>query len=431
MDRKAVLISILFANCWLGIHQALGADQEGFSPGELIQQQNQDLAEALYKDVMNKHADREALKEFDEQVCKLHGELDMAMGRRDQFPDNPKFQKAFEDREAQLEALLVQNATGYSQFYRAYERACLREKIIPMEPAVPKDYGKLGFLPAEMLVHIVKYLDYESLKNLMVTNRTFKALGEDPQVQNGLKVREVYGLLSGISRLEPAQLYTAVSLDEINAAAKKDREPGYLPMIHKAYGIRLREFLGGIEVGESRENRIRHGINLMHSMETASSTVIFSAWSAAWSAAGSDAGSVTGDTLISEAYSVALDAAREVLATSQNLSHQEKGRLAYRVAEVTALLYLLKFALDDPSNGFEGIFSKVYRARDGVLKIEDLPKDLSISIWESQKAWDVFYAQHFANPMQDPLAFLTPYLDEINKIRLSLNPRPKLPSPSL
>ncbi len=311
-------------------------------------------------------------------------------------------------------------------------------------------YGTLLDLPYEMLIHIGQYLDFESLKNLMGTNKTFHTLGKDPQVQNALKIREAQELLSRISRLEPAELYTAVSINEIEAAAKEGREPGYLPMIHKAYGIRLREFLGGIPVGESREERIRHGINLISLMSAALEAAWYAdksaarhavryaaryvAWKAArraslatarniaLSAAGDASGSAAREAALSVAgdatFDVTRDAIKTFLATTKNLSHPEKGRLTYRATEVSALLYVLKFALDDPSYGMEGVFSRFYRASDEVLKRDGLPEDLSI--WKSQEAWDAFYTKHFGKLTKDPLAFLTPYLDEINKTRLAI-----------
>jgi hypothetical protein len=370
MDRKAFLLSLLFANCWLGSQQALGVAAAEIAPGGPIQEQNQ-------------------------------GDC----------------------------------------------------------------YGNLKELPIEMIIQVAQYLDYKSLKNLMGANSTFHALVKDPHFQNALKAREVQGLLYRISTLEPAKLYTAVSLDEIMAAVSEGREPWHLAVIHEAYGIRLREFLGGITVGESREERIRHGIKLILLMNATGSTAGSAALDAASDAAGdaaSDAvcssgsaprdasGNIPGETTLDaareaaasapldaacdaagsaalEAAETSLDAAsdalceaawfaaREVLRTSQNLSPQEKGRLAYRVAEVSALLSILKCALDDSSKEFGEFFSKVYQASDEFLT--NVPEDLSI--WQSQKAWDAFYAKHFGKLKPDALAFLTPFLREIKKMRLS------------
>jgi hypothetical protein len=131
------------------------------------------------------------------------------------------------------------------------------------------------------------------------------------------------------------------------------------------------------------------------------------AWTTAWTAVWTPAGHA------------ASAAAKEVLGTTQGLSPQEIGRLAYRAAEVTALLYVLKFALNGPSNESQGLFSTIYQASNKILTGDDLPQDPPI--WASQEAWDAFFAQYFSNLTAESLAFLTPYLDEIKK--LSPNPQ--------
>ncbi len=265
-------------------------------------------------------------------------------------------------------------------------------------------------------------------------------------------------LLSVIMGLEPAKLYTAVSQDEILASAMENREPRYLAVIQEAYGIRVREFVGGLSIGESREERIGHGINLINLMSAACSAswsgAIDGGWygsidatdsaamdaaeSAAWNTANSAARNAANSPVwnaansaaesasiwmaaIDAAWEAARSAEKQVLAKTKNLSHQEIGRLAYRTAEVTALLYFLKSPLDDPSYGIQEFFSRIYQASNGVLKRDGLPADLSI--WESQEAWDAFYTEHFGKLTPDALAFLTPYLCEINKTWLSLNPQ--------
>jgi hypothetical protein len=384
--RKAFLISLLFANCWLGSHQALGAAQEEIPPEEFIQEQDQ---------------------------------IDC--------------------------------------------------------------YRTLSDLPYEMLIHIAKYLDFDSLKNLIRADSSFYPLLKDQQVRKALKDSEVNGLLSKISTLEPSKLYTAVSLDEIKAASMENRDPEYLAVIHKAYGIRVREFVRKLSVGESREARIRHGLNmfcLMYSSgyavrsivfdaarqaarsvigyapwyaavdatgdhawdafrsigreqasRAASQAALFSAREDAWYAARDAASYAAGDTAKNAASYAAGDtaknaasyAAMEVLSTTQNFSHQERGRISYIAVEITALLHYLKFTLDDPSPQYQGIFQHSYHTNELALIAQGVPKNLLI--WESKEAWDAFYAKHFGELKPDALAFLTPFLDEINKTWLSLNPQ--------
>jgi hypothetical protein len=438
--RKAFLLSLLSTNCWLGIHQeAFGADD----PMELVQ--NPELAEALYKEVMNKHVDGEALKEFDKKVRELQAE--MAQGL------------ALEDKAPELEALKEENVKFYTHFYMVYKVACSEKKILPMEPTVVSEHGNLIVLSEEMRIHIAKYLDFDSLQNLMCASSSFYALGKDPQVQNALQTRDPKWLLHQVGRLEPTQLYTTVSLEEIKASAQENREPGYLPMIHQAYGIQLREFLRGKAVGESRDERMRHGLNLIILFEANHSIARCSARDAAWyaardagtaaafsaawnalfgttSAARDDLWGATSDVGWKAAVSAANEissedaryggekaarsAAMDILSSTPNLSHIERGKLAYRVSEVTTLLYLLKFALDDSCFKIQGLFSRIYPASDEILKRDGLP---DISIWESQEAWEAFSSTCFGNLTQESLAFLTPFLNEINKIRLSLNPQ--------
>jgi hypothetical protein len=270
------------------------------------------------------------------------------------------------------------------------------------------------------------------------------ALGANPGDQDG----SARGLLDKIKELEPAKLYTVVPVEEIMASARENREPGYLGIIQEAYGLRLGEFVGRLPVGERREDRIRHGINmicLMHAAwSTAWSAVIEPRWSvfksaaksaawyealyptlyaasdAVWPAAKSSAWDTAWVAAVDGAQSAAWDSEKEVLAITKNLTDLERGRLSYRVSEVSTLLFYLRFALDEPH--FEGIFSKAYKASDEVLKRDGFPKNRSI--WDSQKAWEAFCTQHFGKLTADSLAFLTPFLDEIEKTRLSLNPEP-------
>jgi hypothetical protein len=231
-------------------------------------------------------------------------------------------------------------------------------------------------------------------------------------------------LLSMIDGLEPYRLYTAVSLEEIKASVKEDREPAYLATIQKAYDIRVKEFAGGLPFGESREERIRHVINLICLMDGGWYVAGDDAWNAAIDAIESATNSLAKDANMSATMSATTLATKaaveEVLVSTRNFSHQEIERLFNRMVEVTALLYVLKFALDDPSNGFEGNYSKVYQRIDQVLKKCGLPDP---SIWASQEAWDVFYAQHFPNLTPETRAFLTPYLHQIEKTKLSRNPQ--------
>jgi hypothetical protein len=294
-------------------------------------------------------------------------------------------------------------------------------------------YGNFQVLPYELLVHIAQYLDPQSLQSLMTANSHFYDLGKDPLVQKALKTKEVEGLLYQVGILKPTKLYQVVPIEEIKASAIEDREPTYLATVHKAYGIRIREFVEGLPVGENRG--IRHGLNLIYFMSIACSTNWSVAWSASWYAANSSVRAAASSAVKASASAstmaidsnrsnvqtsdIAWSAAKKVLATNQNLSPLEIGRLSYRVAEVTALLYFLKFALDDPDFEIQGIFSRIYQAMDKFLKSNGLPEDLSI--WESKEAWNAFYAQHFGELTPDALAFLTPYLDEIKKTRLALN----------
>jgi hypothetical protein len=313
----------------------------------------------------------------------------------------------------------------------------------------------------ETLIYLTEFIDHESLKSLTDTNSIFCDLGKEPQVQHVLKKGELRRLLSRVRRLEPDQLYKAVLIKEIRAAAKGNQEPGYLATIQEAYGLRVGAFVGGLTIGESRDARIRHGVKIMCLMHTIWDTAWGASSEVAWDDASSDpAGAAAREISLNAARDASMGAAlnaaknasrnavrsatgtwssnsyaashavgqairdtsrsavKNVLAMTRSLSPQEEARLGYRTAELTALLYVLKFALDDPSKGFQGIFSRIYQASDDIC----LPQDLSI--WESKEAWDAFYAQHFGHLTPDALAFLTPFLGEIEKTRLTLNPQP-------
>ncbi len=325
---------------------------------------------------------------------------------------------------------------------------------------------------------------------------SIQAFGADYSELSDLK--KIEDLLHSIDELEPTNLWQAVSPNEILTSSLEDREPRYLALIHKAYGMRLRDFVGRLSIEDSREARIRHGINLIYLMSTVNSAAHSAAWGSANSAAGYSADNRTwvaalkavgygaakyapgsgamcikmpatwytamaaarhtsdysswhkatffareasannrnasekislsdawhaahraaGNPGWDDAWDAARFVANEIISITENLSTQAIGRLTYRVAEVTVLLYCLKFALDDPAKEFKGIFSKTYQASDEVLKRDGLPEDLSI--WESQEGWDAFYAEHFSDLSQNTLAFLTPYLEEINKTRLAI-----------
>jgi hypothetical protein len=285
-------------------------------------------------------------------------------------------------------------------------------------------------LPEEMLVHIAQYLDYKSLKNLMGVNSSFYDLGKEPQVQKALKTREVkaLGLLDRIGMLEPAQLYTAVSIEEIKASARENREPNYLETIHKAYGIQLRKFLGGRAVGESREDRIRHGFNLICLLIGINSTCLtsgnhlYTSWLKAQEAALKAFYPTLSHTVIVAVQSASSSfpcwdwdarqhAIMDVFNISPGISNQKKRSLVGRIIELTALLSILKFSLS------QGFFSHIYEVSNQFL-VADLPGDLSI--WESQEAWEAFYAKYFGSLTPESLAFLTPFLDEIDKTRLAI-----------
>jgi hypothetical protein len=198
------------------------------------------------------------------------------------------------------------------------------------------------------------------LASMVVTSFLFGygiALSPNNQVEVNQEELSPERLLSMIAVLEPSKLYTVVSQDEIIAAAKEDREPKYLGLIHKAYGIQVKEFVRGLSVGESREQKMRHGINMINLMSAVLDTAwyailntesdvawhsdLYAAKGAAWSSAVSDPGArfVSWHALLNTATAIARGAEKEFLSTIKDLSNQEISRLAYRVAEITVLLF--------------------------------------------------------------------------------------------
>jgi hypothetical protein len=76
--------------------------------------------------------------------------------------------------------------------------------------------------------------------------------------------------------------------------------------------------------------------------------------------------------------------------------------------------------LDNPAVKRKGLFSQVYKASDKVMEKHGISRELSI-IWESQVAWDAFLTKKFGKLTPEALAFLTPFLDEIKKVRQAVS----------